>query len=226
MCFLFTALSRWSEPRLGSGLRGGKYQLGLKAVSKKGRLPRGQGRPGEGASPGNCDDQTSTRYSRSGTHFLSPPLLPFPIPQWTHHSIWPIRGQDIIIMTNKKLLILSPPSSLMTRTGLGRILPYFPRLQAGSCGVICGQRRGPGHRTQPGVIPGLWLVRTHPSHQHHLAAIFTEDSFGKQTTDNCLLCDAGSEWWGRFCKRISANTICPAPVWCFKSAYTLNSALS
>ena len=31
---------------------------------------------------------------------------------------------------------------------------------------------------------------------------------------------------GGFCKRISANTICPAPVWCFKSAYTLNSALS
>ena len=59
------------------------------------------------------------------------------------------------MMTNKKLMILSPPSSLMTRTGLGRILPYFPRLQAGSCGVICGQRRGPGHRTQPGVIPGL-----------------------------------------------------------------------
>ena len=192
MCFLFTALSRWSEPRLGSG-QGREIP-----TWSQGRLQEGEAtsRPGEGASPGNCDDQTSTRYSRSGTHFLSPPLLPFPIPQWTHHSIWPIRGQDIVMMTNKKLMILFPPSSLMTRTGLGCILPYFPRLQAGSCGVICGQMRGPGHRTQPGVIPGLWLVRTHPSHQHHLAAIFTEDSFGKQTTDNCLRCDAGSEWWG------------------------------
>ena len=35
--------------RLRAGLRGGKYQVGLKAVSKKGRMPRGQGGR-EGAS--------------------------------------------------------------------------------------------------------------------------------------------------------------------------------
>ena len=172
MCFLFTALSRWSEPRL----RGGKYQVGLKAVSKKGRLPRGQGRPGKGASPGNCDNQTSTRYSSFSTlttlSFSSPPSLSHS----TVNATFLLTNQrpGYCLMTNQKLTIVSPPLSLMTRTGLGRILPHFPRLQAGSCGAICGQKRGPGHRTQPGVIPGLWLVRTHPSHQHHLAAIFTE----------------------------------------------------
>ena len=148
------------SPRRGGcrEARGGQGRPGREPLLVTAMIKQVQGTPGS----------VHTRHS------LSPPLLPFPIPQWTHHSIWPIRGKDIVRMTNQKLTIVSPSLSLMTRTGLGRILPHFPRLQAGSCGAICGQKRGPGHRTQPGVIPGLWLVRTHPSHQHHLAAIFTE----------------------------------------------------
>ena len=69
MYLLFTALreiSSWSQGRLKEGEDGA-------------RPGRRGGEEGEGASPDNWDDQTSTWYSC--THFLSSILPPFPIPQ-------------------------------------------------------------------------------------------------------------------------------------------------
>ena len=54
----------------------------------------------------------------------------------------------------------------------------------------------PGPRTQPGVIPGLWLVRTHPSHRHWTPSggKFYRGQLQYTITTVYIHCDLSAKW--------------------------------